>query len=449
MQTYIITIVGIPSFLYIPLFLMSQTLSNKPIKGTQDRFPEQFLVRKYIFDTWRKTCVSFGFEEYLAPLVEDAAIYEAKSWEDVWWAELTRTTNKAWDITNIVLRPEMTPSVTRMVSQIYTQSPKPLKRFSIANFYRNEKPQRWRNREFWQLNIDIFWSHNINADKEILMICLEIMKAFEAPDGSWLCRINHRKLIEHVLLSIWVAQDQQSAVVRCMDKRAKLDATAIQKILTHIWLDQTQQQTLATYMNAKTLQDVRTLFTNIQDTDGIADLETIFSSLEALWYTHIIFDPSIIRWFDYYDGMVFEFFDTHPDNNRSLFGGWRYNGLASIFGIDELPAVWCAPWDESLALFLESWGCIDAIQKKTLTDRYYIPILDESLLSEYTRLAYELRQAWQIVLLWFETQKINKAFQFAQKKNYSHCLILWSQEKEAGIYKIKNLITWEEIEKNL
>jgi len=156
-------------------------ISNMPPKGTADWFPEEFKIRKYIFDTWRSVCLSYGFQEYLGPLVESTDIWKAKSGEDVGGSELTQITNRNGELDGLAIRPEMTPSVTRMVSRKWKEIDKPIKWFSIANFYRNEKPQKGRNREFWQLNADIFGEAGSNADTEILTLSLELMRAFSAP----------------------------------------------------------------------------------------------------------------------------------------------------------------------------------------------------------------------------------------------------------------------------
>ncbi|HXW00588.1 MAG TPA: ATP phosphoribosyltransferase regulatory subunit, partial [Anaerolineae bacterium] len=162
---------------------MKRKLSNQPVKGASDWLPEEFAVRRYIFDTWRKINQQFGYEEYLTPIFESAEIYRAKSGEDIGGKELMVITDPAGR--ELAIRPEMTPSVTRMVTKFYRQAPKPLRLFSIANFWRNEKPQRGRNREFWQLNTDIFGSKAMAADLEILQLALQIMLAFNPPKGSF------------------------------------------------------------------------------------------------------------------------------------------------------------------------------------------------------------------------------------------------------------------------
>ncbi len=179
-------------------------IKNLPPKGTADWMPDEFKVRKYIFDTFRKVCLSFGYEEYLTPTFEKAQIYKAKSGEDVGGKELMIFRDKV--DREFALRPEMTPSVIRMITRIYNNQPKPIRYFSIANFFRNEKPQRGRNREFWQLNYDIFGSKSIYADAEIVKMALEIMFAFLPKEKinqkdykPFIIYINDRRVLTHFL----------------------------------------------------------------------------------------------------------------------------------------------------------------------------------------------------------------------------------------------------------
>ena len=199
-------------------------IPNTPPKGTSDWFPEEFKVRKHIFDTWRRVCVSYGFEEYLGPLVESIDIWKAKSGEDVGGSELTQITNRNGELGGLAIRPEMTPSVTRMVSRKWKEIDKPIKWFSIANFYRNEKPQKGRNREFWQLNADIFGEAGTNADTEILTLSLELMRAFNAPKDSYSLKLNHRGLINDFFSLVLDISDEtvKRDLMRLLDKYAKL-----------------------------------------------------------------------------------------------------------------------------------------------------------------------------------------------------------------------------------
>ena len=164
------------------------SLSLNPPKWTADRKPEEFRVRKYIFDTWRTVCESFGYDEYLGPLVEDA-----------WGTELTKITNRNGEISDLALRPEMTPTVTRLMAKYQREYTKPIRWFSIANFYRNERPQRGRNREFWQCNVDLLGSESLAADIEVLQMACETMIAFGATSEQYQLHLNDRRVVDAFL----------------------------------------------------------------------------------------------------------------------------------------------------------------------------------------------------------------------------------------------------------
>ena len=199
------------------------SLSLNPPKGTADRKPEEFRVRKYIFDTWRTVCESFAYDEYLGPLVEDVAIWEAKSGEDVGGTELTKITNRKGEISTFALRPEMTPTVTRMIAKYQREYTKPIRWFSIANFYRNERPQRGRNREFWQCNVDLFGSESLTADIEVLQMACETMKAFGATSEQYQLHLNDRRVVDSFLFSLELDEDLRKEAVRTMDKWDKMN----------------------------------------------------------------------------------------------------------------------------------------------------------------------------------------------------------------------------------
>lgn len=424
---------------------MGKALSNQEPKGTRDWLPEEFLIRKYIFDTWRKVCLRYGFEEYLTPLVESADIYRAKSGEDIAGKELV--TFQDMGGRELSIRPEMTPSVTRMVTKVYASSPKPLKYFSIANFMRNEKPQRGRNREFWQLNCDTFGGESIAADIEILQLALDIMLEFDPPQDSFALAINNRKLIDAVLElsgAEKLAKEEKTDVVRTLDKWAKLSQEDIKERLVAVGLDDKAINILHKFMNSKSLEALVKELPELKNNIGVIETSNIIEALENLGYgDYLEFNPTVIRGFDYYDGMVFEVFDKNPENNRAMFGGGRYNGLAEIFGEKNFPAVGFAPGDETTRLFLESWDLLSNASSEQ-ADKYYLPLLDITLQTQTNTLAKALRNKGMNILSGFEEQKLGKALEFANKRKISKVIILGEDEIEKGIYKIKDMESGEE-----
>ncbi|MCH2188667.1 histidine--tRNA ligase [Candidatus Gracilibacteria bacterium] len=422
-------------------------LKTTPPKGTADWFPEEYRVRKYIFDTWREVCQKYGFEEYLGPLVEDSAIWKAKSGEDVGGSEMTLITDREGNLSELALRPEMTPTVTRMVSRVWKEKEKPMKWFSIANFYRNERPQRGRNREFWQLNADIFGEESIHADIETLCLVLDLMLAFNPPKHSFTLKLNHRGLIDHFFEHILGVDgpDRKQAITRILDKYEKLKKDVFDTSLSELGLDVEQVQKIYVFLESTSVTSLIEQFPSLESQKVLDDILYITRELEQLGYgAYITFSPSLIRGFDYYDGLIFEVFDLHPDNTRALFGGGRYNGLADIFGVKQgIPAIGFGPGDEPMKLFLESWNMVDSVQAFR-GDKYYIPLLENIAFSDIQNIAQKLRKSGKSVVVGTSVKKITKAMKFADKQNFSHIILYGESEKSQQIYTCKHLSSGEE-----
>ncbi len=406
----------------------------------QDFFPEEMRIRRYIFDTWRRVCEQFGYEEYQTPLLEEAAVYRAKSGDEVGGKELFTLTDQGER--ELAIRPEMTPSVTRLVARRYQQWPKPIRLFNISNFARQERPQRGRNREFWQLNFDIFGEESLMADVEILTMAIEIMLAFGSPERSFVVRINSRVLLQEVLTDVvGISTDKQQEVTRLMDKSGKMSPETFAAAAEEVGLTSNQIAKLQEFLALEGMDQMMT-FQNLSNYEGLRQVEFLISQFVKLGYPEwaVQFAPSLVRGFDYYDGMIFEVFDTNPENPRSLFGGGRYNGLASLFGVENFPAVGCAPGDETLALFLNSWGIApDLSEQKTV----YIPALSDDVVY-YFGLGKALRQQGVTVVNGLSAVSIGNALSEANKKAYDWVLIVGEQERQSDEFSVKNLLTGEQ-----
>jgi histidyl-tRNA synthetase len=377
--------------------------------------------------------------------VESAEIYRAKSGEDVGGKELVTFTDLGGR--ELSIRPEMTPSVTRMVTKVYGSSPKPLKYFSIANFMRNEKPQRGRNREFWQLNCDIFGSDELSADVEILQLALDLMLEFDPPQDSFVLALNNRRLIDAVLElsgATKLKETEKLTVVRTLDKWVKLSREDIKMRLEQSGLKVASIMILEKFMASQSLEELVTQLPALKNNPGLAETAKALEVLGDLGYGDLVeFNPTVIRGFDYYDGLVFEVFDKNPNNRRALFGGGRYNGLAEIFGEKNFPACGFAQGDETTKLFLETYGLLDKIAASR-GEKYYLPLLSGELFINVNQLAKELRGQGRDVLVGLEEQKIGKALEFANKKKIAKVVILGEDEIKKGIYKIKDMASGAE-----
>ena len=419
---------------------MNQKLSNLPYRGTTDLFGIELKKRQYIFNVWRQTCLNFGFQEYLTPLLEPAIIYETKSGEDVGKKQLYTLTDLKGR--RLAIRPEMTPSVIRLVSRIYSSAPKPLRLFSIANFMRNERPQKGRSREFWQLNADIFGSESNLSDTEIISLALSIMNNFKAPSGSFSLYINDRRIVDQVLIDIvGLKKDQTSSIGRILDKFKKLERPDFSQALTDLGLNSKQIETIVSFLKSDA-SNLVTNFPQLKDNPGYQNITQLIKNIKQIPLAeNVIFQPSIIRGLDYYDDMVFEVFDNHPENNRSLFGGGRYNGLADIFGGQNIPAVGFAPGDITTKLFLEQ---NDLFPKDQISISVFLPVLDEKLIQATFSLASQLRSLNLPIVTSTEVTPLTKALQHAGKQKFSFILILGEKEVEQKQITIKNLETGDQ-----
>ena len=359
------------------------------------------------------------------------------------WSELTRLTDRAWNISNLALRPEMTPTVTRMVSRVWKEVEKPVKWFSIANFYRNEKPQKWRNREFWQLNCDIFGQNGIESDIELLSLWLELMLAFNPPKWSFTLNLNHRKLLD-VFFSKISENVDKVLLFRLLDKYKKLEKNVFEESLKNLWMTEENISFTVKFLQSESLKDLEENFPFLLENEEFKYFKNIFESLEKLGYSEYLkFSWALIRWFDYYDWVIFEMFDNNKDNPRALFGGWRYNWLSSIFWVkEEIPAVWMAPGDETMKIFLEGWWLFENMKDEAET--IYFPLLEEKLFLDSQALANKLRKSGKNVLFSLNIKKLQKAFKYAEKNNIENVIIFWENELNSGEYILKNLKTSEE-----
>lgn len=414
-------------------------LSTQPYKGTKDFFPEEQLVQNYIFSVWREVCLKFGYKEYQTPLLESADIYRAKSGEDVGGKELFTLRDLA--DRELAIRPEMTPSVTRLVARIYNETPKPIRLFNISNFCRNERPQKGRNREFWQLNADIFGEESINADIEILSLAIELVRAFNPPSDAFILYFNNRKLIDSFLNDILgISSDKKQNLVRLLDKFEKYSKQDdFVKALVDLGLEEIQVTNVMKYLESNSVTLLEN-FPELETTEGAKELIYLQESMTTLNYQNSIqFKPNIIRGFDYYDGIIFEVFDTNPENNRSLFGGGRYNGLGQLFGIKNMPAVGFAPGNETFRIFLENWNLLpEADDYKKIV---YFPILEKISFAEIQVLANVLRGRGKRVKVGTNEENLNTALRNVNKWEIEEIAIYGQQEKDNKEIILKNMRT--------
>ena len=409
-------------------------LSTQSYKGTRDYFPDDKRLQNYIFSTWKKTAESFGYEEYGTPLLEPLEIYTAKSGQELAGEQTYLFEDRGGR--QVAIRPEMTPSLSRMVAARRQEMAMPARLFSIANFMRYERPQRGREREFWQLNADLFGVDGAWADAEIIELSHASVMAFGATQDMFKVRINNRKLINE-LMAGFLGLDFIGATMmtKLLDKKDKLPIEEFKRQAIEIFGNNAQVglPKLAELISMKSL-DV--LPESMLDIPSVVEIRRVMRTLSEKGITNVEFDITLMRGLDYYTGTVFEFFDNSPENNRALFGGGRYDGLVGLFGVEPTPTVGVGMGATTMQQFLEVHNLLPKVRTKT--DVYVIAI-DEKALKGADQLVRKLREAHVKVEFDFTLRKIDKQLKTAVKKGIPFAIFVGETELESGIYPIKNL----------
>ena len=318
---------------------MDEPLSTDPYKGVRDFYPADWRKLDAMFVRIRQTLVRWGYEEYNASPLERAELYEAKTSEEI-VNEQTYTFTDRGD-RRVTLRPEMTPTLARMLAGKRRELAFPLRWFSIGNRFRYERPQKGRLREFYQADIDLVGLPEGEADIEIVRLASEILKSFGATEKDFIIRVNSRALLNSACKAAGLTDEATRTYIRLLDKKSKM---------------RPEEFTVASEAISK--EDPLSLVDR-------KDIEAFVAALKKRGDGNVVFDASITRGFDYYTGMVFEVYDTNPANPRSLFGGGRYDRLVALWGGDPIPAVGFALGDVTLADFLKTHSLIPDVGAQT------------------------------------------------------------------------------------
>ena len=384
-------------------------------------------MQNYIFTTWKKVCESFGYEEYNFPILEPFELFAAKTGEEIINQQLFTFEDRAGR--KLAVRPEITPGTVRMLAARYKQLSRPVRWFMIGTNWRYEQPQKGRGREFNQLEVNIFGTKSVTADFEIFQIIISIMKAFGADETMFEVLISDRRLVQTLLTQTLKLSDGIADKVRqIMDKKAKLSASDFEASLAQCGLTQKQIAQINAFMNSSisTLSDTITKLFELLEQAGLAK--------------YCKFDPSIIRGFDYSDGLVYEVYDKNSNNRRSLFGGERFDKLIQIFGDYDLPATGFAMGDITLLEFLQGWNLLPALDT---TSDYLITLWPQES-SKYTKavtgIATQLRAQGKKVEVWpEENTELSKQLKYADKKGVKKVIIVGEKELAEGTMTIKDM----------
>ena len=419
--------------------MCAQLISTQPYKGTRDFYPDDMRLRNWFFGKIRSALELASYEEYNGPMLESLDMYIAKSGEEIATKQTYNFADRGGRM--VAIRPEMTPSVARIVAAKLGELNYPLKWFSIPNMYRYERPQHGRLREFWQLNVDIFGCDTYEADLDVIESAISVMRSFGADETMFKVRINNRRFFNDVIAAV-CNTDAEGAkkVSKVVDRKGKVDRESYEKDLFELGLNSEQ----IAKIDALYTMNVHEATALCPDSVGSQELVSLFEMLERTGLDkYCVFDFGIIRGLDYYTGTVFEVFDEAPENNRAMFGGGRYDNLVGMFAKNaKISGVGYGMGDVTLEDFLRTHDLIPDIYKsgvKVLVTRF-----DDVPYEKYLELAQSLRELGVTASVYVGSKKFGKQIDYAVKGHYSHVLIMGADEAQSGTVKVKNLETREE-----
>ena len=399
------------------------------VKGTREFYPETMALRNYLFEKVRAASQSFGYQEYDGPFIETIDLYAAKSGEELVKKQSFTFEDRGGDL--VTLRPELTPSLARMIAAKQNELTYPVRWWSFGPFWRYEQPQKGRSREFFQWNIDMLGVNSPEADAELIAVAATFMRSVGLSPERALIYVNNRRLMEAQFNALGIAVEKRMDVSNLIDRRTKMEAAKWEAYAIESGLTQAQ------------LDGLKDVLGNLDLWKQSEELTRTFAALEALGVRdYVKFDPNIMRGLLYYTGTVFEAFDTGGSLKRSLFGGGRYDNLLADVGGQPLSGVGFAMGDVGMGIFLQESGLLPELQSTPA--QILVTVFDEKLAMQSFALSAELRNAGLNVMVSPEPVKLPKQFKFADKMKIKIVLVLGPDEVEKGLVVIKNLVNGEQ-----
>ena len=397
----------------------------QPLKGTRDFYPETMAMRTWIYNTLRQVSESFGYQEYEAPLLELIGLYAAKSGEELVNQQSFVFPDRGGDL--ITLRPEMTPSLARMVAQRQNQLVFPLRWWSYGPFWRYEKPQKGRTREFFQWNIDLIGPDSPESDAEMIALVASFFKLVGLSSQDVVILVNDRSLTNNELTALGINSEKLTDCLNLIDRRGKMIPTE--------W----DAYALELGLSASQLYGLKAVLADEQLWKKSDRLVKIFDALQVLGVNEYVqYDPNIIRGLLYYTSTVFEAFDRQGEVRRAILGGGRYDNLLELVGGDPLPAVGFAMGDVVIGLILEKHGLLPT-SLNACPARVLVTVFDQEQQKTSLALSAELRQTGVQVICYPEVAKLPKQFKYADRMAMRIALVIGPDEAANEQVTIKDL----------
>jgi histidyl-tRNA synthetase len=404
-----------------------------PVKGTRDFYPEDMAVHNFIVDGWKKVSLRNGFEEYDGPIFEYLKMFQIKSGDEIVKQLFSLTDRGGRDL---ALRPEMTPTLARMVNQRISSLPRPIKWFSVPRLFRAERPQKGRLREFFQWNIDIIDEDSFLADADVIFTTVDYLRHVGLSADDIVVKLSSRKMLAAVLQKIGVPEQSLDSLYAVLDKKNKLPLETLRETLTGVLPNSQMASEVLAFMELKTIQDIERKYGR---QEGFGELVELMKRLNTMGVgDYYRFDLGIVRGLAYYTGIVFEIYDK-ANELRAICGGGRYDNLLRDFGGPSISATGMGMGDCVLEILLREKGLLNVRLPERRLDFFIarvpniIAFEDDAKstpLDVADRLAEQLRRKDLRVDLSYKATPLGRQLKQASDRSAKKCVIIGEEFKD-------------------
>lgn len=409
---------------------MADYLPTEPYRGTRDFLPEDMSTRTQVFHRLYEVIESYGYQRYDGPILEPTEIYETKSSQEIVEQQLYTLTDRGGR--RLSLRPEMTPSVARMIAGNMGRLNFPVRWYSNPNCHRYERPQRGRVREHWQINVDLFGSSSSAVEVEFVELIHDMMAGLGASRDMYELRMSDRVLLNAILTEVLeISDDMVRGTARLLDRWEKYPQDKLAADAAEIGLTDKQFEKLGEVVQAGA-DVVNDLSQEVRDQSML--MQVLNTSVRDL----ITFDPLVVRGFDYYTSTVFEVFDADPANRRSLFGGGRYDNLIGMFSPHQVPGFGFGMGDVTIMDFLSTHGLLP--EARNDVDAVVIST-DAALFDTGRQAARRLRAAGVRTTTPLEVRKLGKEISRADRAGARVVIIVGQEDWAAEQVTVRDLVS--------
>ncbi len=401
------------------------------VKGTRDFYPERMAVRSWLYRTLKEVAEAFGYQEYEGPILETLDLYAAKSGEELVKEQAYVFEDRGGDL--ITLRPELTPTLARMIAQRQKQLHFPVRWWSFGPFWRYERPQKGRLREFFQWNVDMLGVDTPEADAEMMAIIAHFFRKVGLTPEMVQIRVNNRRLMDDHFQRLGIPAEARMAVSNWVDRRQKMSPADWEAYGRDIGLDAGQIHELVALLDDPNLW---------QESE---ELVRFFRAVEALGASeYVTYDAGIVRGLLYYTGTVFEAQEMAGEIRRAVLGGGRYDNLLADVGGEPLSGIGFAMGDVVITLVLEKYGLLpDRLQAHPA--QVMVAVFAEDMLPHSLQLSSELRAAGLNVLMYPKAAKLGKQFKYANRLGIPVVALIGEDEAASHSVAVKNMTSGEQV----